>query len=294
MMPTCRAQAGNISSTFNNATFNGNYPLDKGSSTLDQRHRLSVNWLWKPVFTTSTSAFAKYFVNGWELSGITTIASAHPVSATMNSPSTAANGVFQGITLANTTLNGSGGWNRVPFLPVGNIDIDRTYNVDARITRSLPFGERVKCNLSFEAFNAFNTIHNTGVQTAGLQRERRRHPEAGAHQRRVARRRRQRIPGLPRRHQRPPYAGRSPLRFLSISPQHVKKGQPRKRLPLFLCRLGSLFARTANIKPAFAEPAVLRNSPQPPASPASRNPRGIEGTMSFPKQRGQRTSPGRT
>ena len=38
----------NISSTFNNATFNGNYPLDKGSSTLDQRHRASINWLWKP------------------------------------------------------------------------------------------------------------------------------------------------------------------------------------------------------------------------------------------------------
>ena len=128
----------NISSTFNNATFNGNYPLDKGSSTLDQRHRLSVNWLWRPTFTTSTSNFAKYFVNGWELSGITTLASAHPVSATMASASTSANAVFNGITLANPTINGSGGWNRVPFLPVGTLDIDQTYNVDARLTRSLP------------------------------------------------------------------------------------------------------------------------------------------------------------
>ena len=137
----------NISSTFNNATFNGNYPLDKGSSTLDQRHRLSVNWLWRPTFTTSTSNFAKYFVNGWELSGITTLASAHPVSATMAGASTSANGVFNGITLANSTINGSGGWNRVPFLPVGTLDIDQTYNVDARLTRSIPFGERVKANL---------------------------------------------------------------------------------------------------------------------------------------------------
>jgi hypothetical protein len=31
--------SNNISSTYNNATFNGNYALDKGSSTLDQRHR---------------------------------------------------------------------------------------------------------------------------------------------------------------------------------------------------------------------------------------------------------------
>ena len=156
----------NISSTFNNATFNGNYPLDKGSSTLDQRHRASINWLWKPTFTKSTSAFAKYFVNGWELSGITTLASAHPWSQTMNSASTSANGVFQGVTLANSTLNGSGGWNRVPFLPVGTLDVDQIYNVDARLTRTIPFSERVKANLSFEAFNAFNTIHNTGVLTS--------------------------------------------------------------------------------------------------------------------------------
>jgi hypothetical protein len=156
--------SNNISSTFNNATFNGNYPLDKGSSTLDQRHRASINWLWRPTLTKSTSTFAKYFVNGWELSGITTLASSHPVSPTVNAAGTGANAVFPGVTLAYSTLNGSGGFNRVPFLPVGMIDIDRTYNVDARITRSLPFGERVKANLSFEAFNAFNTIHNTSVQ----------------------------------------------------------------------------------------------------------------------------------
>jgi hypothetical protein len=156
----------NISSTFNNATYNGNYALDKGTSTLDQRHRLSVNWLWRPTFTKSTSAFAKYMVNGWELSGITTVASAHPVSATVNAAGTGAGAVFPGVTLAYSTLNGSGGWNRVPFWPVGTINVDQTYNVDARITRSLPFGERVKANLSFEAFNAFNTIHNTGVQQA--------------------------------------------------------------------------------------------------------------------------------
>jgi len=156
----------NIGSNYNNATFNGNYALDKGSSSLDQRHRLSVNWLWRPVFTSSTSGFAKYFVNGWELSGITTIASAHPTSTTMNGASTSANGVFPGVTLAYSTLNGSGGWNRVPFLPTSNIDIDQTYNVDARLTRALPFSERVKCNLLFEAFNVFNTIHNTFVQTS--------------------------------------------------------------------------------------------------------------------------------
>ena len=255
----------NISSTFNNATFNGNYPLDKGSSTLDQRHRLSVNWLWRPTFTTSTSNFAKYFVNGWELSGITTLASAHPVSATMTGASTSANGVFNGITLANSTINGSGGWNRVPFLPVGTLDIDQTYNVDARLTRSLPFGERVKANLSFEAFNAFNTIHNTAVQTQAYS------VNAGGILKPVL------SNGVswsaPAPHRRAsrtapmPAVCRSP--FASSSKHQVRsssvKGQPRKRLPLFAW---------LDIKPALAEAAVPRNLPERPhqcIAPAARH-----------------------
>lgn len=156
----------NVASNFNNATFNGNYPLDKGSSTLDQRHRLSINWVWSPVITRSTSPAAKYLVNGWELSAITTLASAHPISATINAPSTAAGAEFPGISLFYSSLNGSGGSSRVPFWPYDSMDIDQIYNVDARITRKIPISERVKANLSFEAFNVFNTIHNTGVQTA--------------------------------------------------------------------------------------------------------------------------------
>ena len=156
----------NVSNSFNNSTNPGDYRFDKGSSTLDQRHRLSVNWVWEPKFLKSDSALARYVVNGWQLSSVTTLASAHPVTTTINSASTAANGVFPGVTLANSTINGSGGWSRVPFLPVGNLDIDQTYNVDARLTKVFAIGERYKLNIGFEAFNVFNTIHNTAVQTS--------------------------------------------------------------------------------------------------------------------------------
>ena len=71
-----------------------------------------------------------------------------------------------GVTLANSTLNGSGGWSRVPFLPIADLNIDKIYTVDARLSHSYSIGERLKATLSFEAFNAFNTIHNTAVQTA--------------------------------------------------------------------------------------------------------------------------------
>lgn len=151
----------NLGWNYNNATYNGNYALDKGSSTLDQRHRAVITFLWDPKFTKSNSKFARYFINGWELSQITTLASSMPVSATASVSGTQ----FPGVSLAYTTLNGSGGWNRVPFWPVNSLDIDRIYHVDARLSRDLPFTERVKAKLMFEAFDVFNTIYNTAVQT---------------------------------------------------------------------------------------------------------------------------------
>jgi Carboxypeptidase regulatory-like domain/TonB dependent receptor len=154
----------NIDSTFNNATFNGNYRFDRGSSTLDQRHRAVINWVWTPTFTKSNSILARYFINGWGISGIATIASASPVTPTITfSGSTSSQ--FSGVNLAFTTLNGSGGWNRVPFLPVGSVDVDRVHRVDARLERQLPFGERVKARLIFEGFNVFNMMYNTSIST---------------------------------------------------------------------------------------------------------------------------------
>lgn len=154
----------NIGSNFNNATYPGRYDFDKGSSSLDQRHRAVINWVWAPTFTSNKSAFARYFINGWELSSITTLASANPWTPTvLFSGSTSSQ--FPGVNLAFATLNGSGGWNRVPFLPVGYLNVDQVYRVDARIVRNLPFTERVKAQLMFEAFNAFNTQYNTAINT---------------------------------------------------------------------------------------------------------------------------------
>lgn len=150
----------NLMWNFNNATYNGNYAYDKGSSAVDQRHRAVINWDYQPTFTHSNSFFARYFVNGWDLSSITTLASAHPFTSTLPSVSTSTFSA-QGITLAQTTANGSGGWNRVPFLPVANLDVDQIYRVDARIARELPFTERIKAFLMFEAFNVTNTITDT-------------------------------------------------------------------------------------------------------------------------------------
>jgi hypothetical protein len=141
-------------------TYNGNFLLDKGNSGTDQRHRFVANWLWSPTFTTSTSAFARYFVNGWELSTITTLASPFYTSGTLSVSGT------QGYNLLYTTsLNGSGGWGRVPFLPVNSQRIDGEEFVNARLARAIPINEHIRASLLFEAFNLFNTTYSTGINS---------------------------------------------------------------------------------------------------------------------------------
>jgi hypothetical protein len=153
----------NIASNFNNSTIPGDWHADKASSaTLDQRHRIVVNFLWAPRLTNSVSPFARYLVNGWDFSGIATVASAHPMAPTVNVSGT---GQFPGITLANTTLNGSGGWNRVPFWSANSLDVDQIHRLDMRVGRDLPFNENVKASLMFEAFNVFNMQYNTSINT---------------------------------------------------------------------------------------------------------------------------------
>jgi hypothetical protein len=153
----------NIGWNYNNVTIPGDYRFDRGSSTLDQRHRLVINWVYQPKVSTTVKA-ASVLANGWQLSAVTTLASAHPWTPVINLSGTQ----FTGVSLAWTTVNGSGGWTRVPFLPVGSLDVDQVYRVDARLTRSIRIKERVRANLSFEAFNAFNTISNTAIQTTAF------------------------------------------------------------------------------------------------------------------------------
>jgi hypothetical protein len=141
-------------------TTTGAVTADRADSPFDQRHRASVSWIWQPTVLRSGSIALRHVVNGWALSSIATLASGHPVT-----PLVLVSGQqFSGVTMAYTnSLNGSGGWNRVPFAPFGAFDTGRQYNVDARLSRTLDFTERVKGVLLFEAFNALNTQYDTGV-----------------------------------------------------------------------------------------------------------------------------------
>ncbi len=138
---------------------------DKGDASTDQRHRAVINWTWQPMPMRNTSPLARYVVNGWELSSITTLASAQPATATVLLTGQQFTGSSNPTLVYPTTLNGTDGWSRLPWGRINGLRADPEYTVNARITRTLPFTERVKGLLQFEAYNLFNSQFNTGVNS---------------------------------------------------------------------------------------------------------------------------------
>jgi outer membrane receptor protein involved in Fe transport len=151
----------NQSSATNNIFFsstptsyaNGDFTSERGSAANDTRHRFVNSFVWDPTFLKSNSGFARYVVNHWQLSAVTTLQSSQP----LNSTTSVSGNAFTGA-LVSGSLNGlGGGFSRVPFQPVDNLNLDPEYRVDARLSKKLNFGERVTAYLTIEAINLFNT-----------------------------------------------------------------------------------------------------------------------------------------
>jgi hypothetical protein len=160
----------NQSSASNNIFFssgptsyeNGNFTAEKGDAANDVRVRLGTSLVWTPTFTKSSSALARYLVNNWQLSEITSAQS----SPRINSTTSISGNAFTGA-LVSGSLNGCGcGFSRVPFQPVSNIAVDPIAKIDARLSKKLPFTDRVTGYVTFEAFNVFNSQYNTNRRTA--------------------------------------------------------------------------------------------------------------------------------
>jgi hypothetical protein len=148
----------------------GDYRDDQGDSPFDQRHRAVVNWTWQPTVTNGDSPVARFVLNGWQISGIATFASglAETPLTIVNGQqfATGTNNATPAITMEYVnSLNGSGGWNRVPFEDVGSLRTGAQYVVNARVAKVLPFTDNIKGILMFEAFNALNNQYSTSLDT---------------------------------------------------------------------------------------------------------------------------------
>lgn len=139
-------------------TYNGNYQFDKGSSALDQRHRMVLSFVEEPTLTHRNGAFYKYVVNNWQLGAITTLAGGRPTTAQIRVTDTPVAGMAY-----NTSIDGFGGNYRVPFWPVNSLYTPPMYRADARISKIIPIHERYRLYLNFEVFNVSNTVVDTSI-----------------------------------------------------------------------------------------------------------------------------------
>lgn len=151
--------------------FTSSYRGDYGPSAFDQRNHAVVNFVWQPVIN-RTDALSRYLLNGWLVSGIVTYS-----SSIYQTPTVEVQG--QQFLTANTvnttnkaivmnfpnTLNGSGGWSRVPFEDVNILPLGSQFNVDARLSKTVPFTSRLRGTFAFDAFNATNHRDYSAVDT---------------------------------------------------------------------------------------------------------------------------------
>jgi hypothetical protein len=117
--------------------------IDRGPSVNDQRHRVVTNFVWNlDYFHGLKNPVARYLVDGWELSGIILAQTGQPYSNAIGGD-------------ANNDTNSAS--ERVPQ-DGRNTNYGPTIaNYDLRVTKSIPlYRERVRFNLSLDAFNAFN------------------------------------------------------------------------------------------------------------------------------------------
>lgn len=144
-------------------TYNGQYGFDKGSGALDQRQRFVYTFVWAPNPMHSTSFVAKYLVNNWQLSSITTIMSGRPAgSLTIHMNDTPVTGMLY----SADALDGFNGNFRVPFLPVNSLYTPWVQQENFRLTKHIPLPrENMRLDLNFEAFNIANNWSPTALAT---------------------------------------------------------------------------------------------------------------------------------
>ncbi len=144
--------------------YNEAFRNEKATSRNDQRHRLVINSVQEVKFGLSGNYFTRMIVDNWLVSGIYTFA-----TQPYNTPTVFVSDALFAGSAFNNTLNGLGGSNRVPFLSRSSLRVDNINRLDARVTKVLPFTERMQLQLSFEAFNVTNSQYDTNVLSQAFQ-----------------------------------------------------------------------------------------------------------------------------
>jgi hypothetical protein len=109
----------------------------------DVRHRVVVSGYWDLDYFKGSGAVTKAVLGGWSLSWIASAFSGYPYSELVT------NDLNNDGNRSNDIVPGSRNTHRLPW----------TKNIDARLSRRIPFGKQVKLELIAEAFNLLNSTN---------------------------------------------------------------------------------------------------------------------------------------
>ncbi|HVF56399.1 MAG TPA: TonB-dependent receptor [Pyrinomonadaceae bacterium] len=129
-----------------------NIRADFSYADSDLRHRFVLSPVYEFGHYTSDNAFARAFLSNWTLSGIVQAQSGFAYTQTV---------------AADLNRDGNARNDRVPGTCRNCFRTPSTYQFDARITRSIPFGETTRLRLILEGFNIFNRA-NVAVTNTNL------------------------------------------------------------------------------------------------------------------------------
>lgn len=134
-----------------------NTGIERGSSNLDKRHRFVGSVVYQPNFFKNSNHAAHIVADGWSLAPIVTISSGNLFTESIsgNAPSALTSGLNgSGGTLRLGTIYGRNNWHYPTFA-----------NVDMRLSRSFQIKEHQRVEFIAEAFNLFNHLIPTGINT---------------------------------------------------------------------------------------------------------------------------------
>jgi hypothetical protein len=165
---------------------------NRASSTFDQRHALSVSYVYAiPLFRHASSAFERAALGGWQLSGITVVQTGTPVSVTNGTNFGDNAGVGNGVgtgsrpdlvgnpDAAAVNTNAAPGpllYNPAAYaiptgLTFGDVGRDTLYlprrtNFDFGLFKEFKFSEKTGLDFRWENFNLFNHSEFNGINSS--------------------------------------------------------------------------------------------------------------------------------
>jgi outer membrane receptor protein involved in Fe transport len=119
------------------------FDADRAPGDNDQRHRLVFSGYWDLAYWKGSGGLAKAVLDGWAFSWIASASSGQPYSEVITND----------VNLDGNTRNDIVPGTRNIHVPPG------IYNVDARVSRRIPLGPKVRLELIGEAFNLLNSTN---------------------------------------------------------------------------------------------------------------------------------------